>query len=101
MPTTTSTTEIESGLLRNTSRRSARNALKLLVKAMMSEMKKMNQFVQTEGLRTENASTQTDEEEVANQVIKKNFLHIQSSDDCAGKTKMRSNTLRRRRPLWS
>ena len=45
---------------------------------MMSEMKKMNQFVQTEGLRTENASTQTDEEEVANQVTKKNFLHIQT-----------------------
>ena len=44
----------------------------------MTEMKKMNQFVQTEGLRTENASTQTDEEEVANQVTKKNFLHLQT-----------------------
>ena len=78
MPTTTSTTEIESGLLRNTSRQSARNPLKLLVKVMMSEMKKMNQFVQTEGLRRENASTQTDEEEVASQVTKKNFLHTQT-----------------------
>ena len=78
MPSTTCTTEIESGVLRNTSRQSARNALKLLVKVMMSEMKKMNQFVQTEGLRTENASTQTDEEELANQVTKKNFLHIQT-----------------------
>ena len=78
MPSATCTTEIESSLLRNTSRQSARNALKLLVKVMMSEMKKMNQFVQTEGLRTENASTQTDEEEVASQVTKKNFLHIQT-----------------------
>ena len=73
MPTTTSTTEIESGLLRNTSRQSARNPLKLLVQVMMSEMKKMNQFVQTEGLRTENASTQTDQEELVNQVTKKKF----------------------------
>ena len=85
MPSATCTTEIESVFHRNTSRQSARNPLKLLVQVMMSEMKKMNQFVQTEGLRTENASTQTDEEEVANQVIKKNFSHIQSSDDCAGK----------------
>ena len=76
MPSTTCTTEIESGFLRNTSRQGATNPLKLLVKVMMSEMKKMNQFVQTEGLRTENASTQTDEEEVANQVTKKNSLHI-------------------------
>ena len=78
MPSTTCTTEIESGFLRNTSRKSVKNQLKLLVKVMMSEMKKMNQFVQTDGLRTENASTQTDEEEVANQVTKKNFLHIQT-----------------------
>ena len=78
MPSATCTTEIESVFLRNTSRQSARNPLKLLVKVMMSEMKKMNQFVQTEGLRTENASTQTDEEEVASQVTKKNFLHIQT-----------------------
>ena len=78
MPSATCTTEIVSGFLRNTSRQSARNPLKLLVKVMMSEMKKMNQFVQTEGLRTENASTQTDEEEVASQVTKKNFLHIQT-----------------------
>ena len=68
MPSTTCTTEIESGFLRNTSRKSVKNQLKLLVKVMMSEMKKMNQFVQTERLRTANASTQTDEEEVANQV---------------------------------
>ena len=78
MPSTTCTTEIESGFLTNTSRKSVRNPLKLFVKVMMSEMKKMNQFVQTEGLRTANASTQTDEEEVANQVTKKNFLHIQT-----------------------
>ena len=68
MPSTTCTTEIESGFLTNTFCQSARNPLKLLVKVVMSEMKKMNQFVQTEGLRTENASTQTNEEEVANQV---------------------------------
>ena len=78
MPSTTCTTEIESGFLTNTSRQIATNPLKLLVKVMMSEMKKMNQFVQTEGLRTENASTQTDEEEVENQVTKKNFLHTQT-----------------------
>ena len=78
MPSATCTTEIESGFLRNTSRQRARNPLKLFVKEMMSEMKKMNQFVQTDGLRTEDASTQTDEEEVANQVTKKNFLHIQT-----------------------
>ena len=78
MPSTTCTTEIESVFLRNTSRQGATNPLKLLVKVMMSEMKRMNQFVQTEGLRTENASTQTDEEEVANQVTKKNFLHLQT-----------------------
>ena len=78
MPSTICTTEMESGFLRNTSRQCARNPLKLLVKKMMSEMKKMNQFVQTEGLRTENASTQTDEDEVASQVTKKNFLHIQT-----------------------
>ena len=78
MPSTTCTTEIESGYLRNTSRQGATNPLKLLVKVMMSEMKKMNQFVQTDGLRTANASTQTDEEEVANQVTKKNFLHLQT-----------------------
>ena len=78
MPSTTCTTEIESVFLRNTSRQGATNPLKLLVKVMMSEMKRMNQFVQTEGLRTENASTQTDEEEVANQVTKKNSLHIQT-----------------------
>ena len=78
MPSTTCTTEIESGFLRNTSRQGATNPLKLLVKVMMSEMKRMNQFVQTEGLRTVNASTQTDEEEVANQVTKKNFLHTQT-----------------------
>ena len=78
MPSTTCTTEIESGFLRNTSRQGATNPLKLLVKVMMSEMKKMNQFVQTERLRTANASTQTDEEEVANQVTKKNFLHLQT-----------------------
>ena len=68
MPSTTCTTEIESGFLRNTSRKSVKNQLKLLVKVMMSEMKKMNQFVQTEGLRTVNASTQTEVKEVANQV---------------------------------
>ena len=78
MPSTTCTTEIESGFLRNTSRKSVKNQLKLLVKVMMSEMKRMNQFVQTDGLRTANASTQTDEEEVANQVTKKNFLHLQT-----------------------
>ena len=78
MPSATCTTEIVSGFLRNTSRQSARNPLKLLVQVMMSGMKKMNQFVQTEGLRTENASTQTDEEEVASQVTKKTFLHIQT-----------------------
>ena len=78
MPSTTCTTEIESVFLRNTSRQGAKNPLQLLVQVMMSEMKKMNQFVQTEGLRTENASTQTDEEEVASQVTKKNFLHIQT-----------------------
>ena len=78
MPSASCTTEIESGLLRNTSRQGATNPLKLLVKVMMSEMKKMNQFVQTDGLRAANASTQTDEEEVANQVTKKNFLHIQT-----------------------
>ena len=78
MPSATCTTEIESVFLRNTSRQSARNPLKLLAKVMMSEMKKMNQFVQTEGSRRENASTQTDEEEVASQVTKKNFLHIQT-----------------------
>ena len=78
MPSTTCTTEIESGFLTNTSRKSVRNPLKLLIKVMMTEMKKMNQFVQTEGLRTANASTQTDEEEVANLVTKKNFLHLQT-----------------------
>ena len=77
MPSTTCTTEIESVFLRNTSRQGATNPLKLLVKVMILEMKKMDQFVQTERSRTANASTQTDEEELANQVTKKNFLHIQ------------------------